>query len=60
MPQPVPYVAPTAPTSDSGSSVAKMHDAALAGLGMQGEGEAGSSDGKSWDPAVVDSLFRGL
>jgi hypothetical protein len=37
-----------------------MHDAALAGLGLQGEGEAGSSDGKSWDPAVVDSLFRGL
>jgi hypothetical protein len=60
MPQPVPYVAPTAPTSDSGSSVAKMHDAALAGLGLQGEGEARSSDVKSWDPAVVDSLFRKL
>jgi hypothetical protein len=37
-----------------------MHDAALAGLGPQGEGEQGTSDGKTWDPSVVDSIFRGL
>jgi hypothetical protein len=64
IPQPMPFGAPTSPTTDptlySGSSVAQLHDAAFAGLGLQGEGEAGSSDGKSWDPAVVDSLFRGL
>jgi hypothetical protein len=37
-----------------------MHDAALAELGPQGEGEQGTSDGKTWDPSVVDSIFRGL
>jgi hypothetical protein len=60
IPQPVPFVAPTAPSTGSGSGAAKMHDAALAGLGPQGEGEQGTSDGKTWDPSVVDSIFRGL
>jgi hypothetical protein len=60
IPQPVPFVAPTAPSTGSGSGAAKMHDAALAELGPQGEGEAGSSDGKTWDPSVIDSIFRGL
>ena len=65
IPQPMPFGAPTTPTTDprlySGSGVAQLHDAALAGLGsMDDEQKKGTSEGSAWDPAVIDSLFRGL
>jgi hypothetical protein len=49
-------------SSLSGSSVAQLHDAALAGLGSLDEEQKkkGTSEGSAWDPAVIDSLFRGL